>query len=412
MPGFPFLANGEGAMRPILVDVSRTMSRAFKPVPTGIDRVERAYIRHFIDSPETLFVARQGSRHVVFDRDGMKQILARIDGTKPWSTPGKLATLMPFSDQNSAARSATTNEFAAVRGSPQVIAAHVSGTIGRNCWYLNVGHNNLAGQWLDVLKTTGGMRICAMIHDVIPLEYPQFQTAPSIKRFAERFAAIANYADAILANSRDTANRVKPRLSRQGRSVAIHAVPLGIEPAEKPAQMQEKPPNFIMLGTIEPRKNHRLVLQAWDMLPEGDRPILHIVGARGWQNDDVFRWLDTSPLIDASVLEHGPLPDEQARQLMVNSTALLFPSLAEGFGLPVLEALQMGVPVVANRLPVLEELAGNSLLYMDSQDAKVWSTIISRIAKSSRAHIFPEGFDRIAIPRWAAHFQQVEAILT
>lgn len=397
-------------MKPVLVDITRTLSRAFKPIPTGIDRVERAYIDHFLTVETTRFVGRMGSSVYVLDCAHMAAILRCIDGAQTWETPAFLATLGGLRDADAAAVRATLADHCWYSGSTDGALSALQDAPGAWGSYLNVGHTNLDAPWLAALKQQLRLRLCCMIHDMIPLDHPEYQTPDSVKRFQARAKNVATYADRVIANSKATAARVEHWFQSWGGGPEVVAIPLGIAETEPLSTEPAQPSYFIMLGTIEPRKNHALILDAWELLPPDNPPVLHIVGTRGWNNDAVFKRLDALAS-SASVVEHGPLSDGETRAFLAGASALLFPSLVEGFGLPVFEALQLRTPVVANRLPVLEELAGNSLLYMDSQDAKVWSTIISRIAKSSWTGTQPEEFDRVTIPRWNAHFQQLEAIL-
>lgn len=398
-------------MRPILVDVTRTISRAFKPVPTGIDRVERAYIGWFSMQSSAWFVANVSGRIVVFDSDGILSLMACIDEREPWDQPNGLGWLWSLGGDQTIKRNATIKRLATWIFDPAKAPSALQDCIGSPGTYLNVGHTNLDETWLHLMTSAGGFRIVVMVHDMIPLDFPQYQTPKSVARFETRIRATAACADMIIANSKVTADRVDDWFARWGRSVPVAPIHLGITPVEAAVQSAKNDPYFIMLGTIEPRKNHELMLDVWDLLPSENRPFLHIVGARGWQNSEVFKRLDTSPLMGQSILEHGPLSDGRTQALLRGARGLLFPSLAEGFGIPVLEALQVHVPVLANRLPVLEEIAGPSVLYIDSHDANVWATIISRIANTGGATNNTPEFGDLVIPRWEDHFQQLMRVL-
>ena len=397
-------------MGPVLVDVTRTLERAFKPIPTGIDRVERAYITWFSALPNTWFVATLSGRTVVLDASGLQVVLDRIDGKQPWHTPSGLGWLWSLSGDTTIKRNTTLKSAATWIFPKSAAAEKLSKHLDGPFTYINVGHTNLDEDWLVALKRDASARIVTMIHDMIPLDTPQFQTAASVQRFERRIRSAGAASDVIIANSAATAERVKAWFKVWNHGTRVEPIWLGV-PAARPASARQGDSYFLMLGTIEPRKNHRVVLDAWHAMAPTERPILHIVGARGWENADVFETLDTSPLMGTSIFEHGPLPDDRTAALLAGSSGLLFPSLAEGFGLPVLEALQVGVPVLANRLPVIEELAGNSVLYIDSHDANTWATIITRIANSSGTPNNIPDIGAVHIPRWDDHFHTVMKLL-
>lgn len=363
--------------------------------------MERRYIQYVLQrSGEARFVGRAGRRIVVLDRAAMADVLARLDGARPWDR----AAWRPWPGGDIARRNATLRRLSTGPG---------LGPAGFT--YLNVGHTHLNARWLTAVREAGAGMIAAMIHDTIPLDTPAYQTPASVRRFESRFRAVIAHADRVLTNSDHTADRVAHWARTFGAAPRTLAIHLGIEPAGQIDRRDDASHcYFVQLGTIEPRKDTGLLLDVWegfDLLPPAERPHLHLVGARGWGNADVFRRLDTAAFMGRSVFEHGPLGDAEARRLLAGARALLFPSHAEGFGLPVLEALQLGVPVIATDLPVLREVAGNTPLYMTSRDANTWRNIIKTTAEQNRAAGTIATIDSARIPRWDAHFEGLEALI-
>ena len=133
-------------------------------------------------------------------------------------------------------------------------------------------------------------------------------------------------------------------------------------------------PYFVALGTIEPRKNIRFLLDIWDRLPV-PRPKLLLLGRRGWEQDSVLSRAEATE----GVRILSDLNDGQAAAILSCARALLFPSLAEGFGLPPIEAARLGVPVLANALPVLKETAGDYPIYLEENDIYSWMETISKL---------------------------------
>ena len=185
--------------------------------------------------------------------------------------------------------------------------------------------------------------------------------------------------------------------------------PLGIDvpkPGSAPAGPWDGGPWFVILGTIEPRKNHALLLRLWqEGLVPNDAHLL-ICGARGWNNAAVFDTLDRGI---PRVHELPGLPDGAIAVLLKGSAGMLFPSLAEGYGLPPAEAAALGVPLLCNDLKVLREVVGDIPVYAPVADAYLWASEITRMAEERRADP-ARAVTRsksYAPPDWDAHFKTV-----
>jgi len=139
--------------------------------------------------------------------------------------------------------------------------------------------------------------------------------------------------------------------------------PLGCDALAQPASATQPPfprPYFVMLGTIESRKNHLLILNVWARLARtmgAHCPLLVIIGQRGWECEQVIDMLDRCADLTGNVIEMPRCVDGELGAILSHARALLFPSFVEGYGLPLVEALSMGTPVLASDLPVFRELA-------------------------------------------------------
>jgi len=139
-------------------------------------------------------------------------------------------------------------------------------------------------------------------------------------------------------------------------------------------------------------------------------PRLLIIGQRGWEAEDVFGILDGEAALRGHVVEINRASDLEIASRLESSRALLFPSNAEGYGLPLVEALALGVPVIASDLPVFREIGQGVPLLLDPADESGWEAAILDYAR-------PESAGRAAQlarmktfqpPNWPAHFRAVD----
>ncbi|MEM9269839.1 MAG: glycosyltransferase family 1 protein, partial [Pseudomonadota bacterium] len=271
-------------------------------------------------------------------------------------------------------------------------------------YYFNVGHSNQTASTLAQIRRAGAHRICLMIHDLIPLDFPHTTRPGTPARTARSLRAALPLTDILLFNSHQTERRVQAFLEECDCAVPGITAPLGITTPNLRAA-PSGPAAFLVLGTIEPRKNHALLLKVWDRLakdpPRNGLPHLHIVGRRGWNTDEFFAQLERNPLYQRVIHEHGAVSDPALWPLMAKMRGLLFPSLAEGYGLPLVEALTMGVDVIASDLDVFHELGGDLPRYLDPQDVEGWAQAIRQLCDHSHQ---PKPF---RAPRWQDHFDRI-----
>jgi len=130
-------------------------------------------------------------------------------------------------------------------------------------------------------------------------------------------------------------------------------------------------PVYLMVGTIEPRKNHSFVLNAFDWLwKEGLPTRLCIVGKQGWMCEEVIRRIKNSVYHGSKLYHFSDLNDDELEYCYKNSKALVIASIAEGFGLPLVEAMHHGKPVIASDIPVFREIGEGYPIYFDLNDSR------------------------------------------
>lgn len=393
-------------MAAFLIDISRTISRAPHPHPTGIDRVERAYIKHFLKSESPVwFLSRVLKGYALIDRTAMHSIWPMICGDQPWQRQDLIARLFSHKMHKVMSQAESTLRRLAVAHCSRLgLTKMLSNNLPAGFTYLNVGHTNRKSGLWSAMENSGAGQKLAMMHDVIPLDYPAYSGKGVVERFEHELKLTASACDALIYNSADTATRTEFWLQKSGLNPTALINLLGVDPLPMPAlKPAAEPAEFIILGTIEPRKNHQLLLDIW---PEINAH-LHIIGARGWLNEAVFSTLDTSPMMEKTVFEHRDLTDTALAARLSTARALLFPSIAEGFGYPLIEALQMGLPVICSDLPCFREIAGNLPTYLAPDDKLGWTTAIMAATRSPREKI-PKN---VSFPTWDQHFAKLDMFL-
>jgi glycosyltransferase involved in cell wall biosynthesis len=400
-----------------LLDISRLVSRAGGGPLSGIDRVERAYLRAFLDrEAEVFFLTRLPRAYGLLDRAGGAAFLDKLEGRTPWGRAGiyRLLSGMPPERKRVLADVA---RLAITRGMARHLPAMLERSLRGPVTYVNVGHSNLRQLVIDAVKRHEESKFIALIHDIIPITSPEFSRREVAERFVQDMTRIARNADGVIYNSEATRRAAEGFFAGIGRvppSVVAH---LGAGPdwADSAASQHEPDvkPYFVTVGTIEPRKNHALLLSIWqDMaktLPADEVPDLHIIGKRGWQNEAVFRILDTDPMMGRHVFEHGDMGDEEARDLLARSRGLLFPSHVEGFGMPLIEAARLGVPILCGENALYREFLNDYPLYLNVDNSYLWTKeILERAGRNRESEAVRQARSRLVeLPDWPRHFDRI-----
>ncbi|HGG05050.1 MAG TPA: glycosyltransferase family 1 protein [Aliiroseovarius sp.] len=406
----------------LCLDLSRLISREGRGPWTGIDRVEAAYLNAFLNQPKPVFgLTRTSLGYVLLDRQGLSGLRERLLGNTPWGSPDTTSRLSRVLRRSSNSKRRVESDLRRLRlarcskaGLARMLRRHLpAGTS-----WVNVGHTNLEARVFKAVKAVPASKACILIHDMIPLDYPEFQAPGMVETFTRRMKNVSRFADLVVYNSQQSQDDAKRYFGDWGRVPPGIIAHLGVEapPADSipaPSGPLKGKPYFVTTGTIEPRKNHAMLLDVWEKLTASDpnsAPHLVIIGQRGWNNDAVFKRLDTAP---RGVTELNDLNDLDMAALTKGAIAALFPSVAEGFGLPPCEAVLLGTRPVVNDLPVYREILGNIPIYANAKDMYSWLKIITDLTADheagTSAHLGKEAYD--TLPTWQNHFNQVLTVL-
>jgi glycosyltransferase involved in cell wall biosynthesis len=373
----------------VLIDITRLLGRLVKGrLPTGVDRVILAYVQHY--GMRARAVVRVGGRSFVLPDVESQQVFRWLH------KPGRR------------------------RDAAQYLARRLLGSRQptQGCFFFNAGHSGLEQDSYLTMLRRKRVKPIFVVHDLIPITYPEYCRSGEFERHAARMKNILSVASGVVANSQATLDELALFAARTGQPMPPSVVAL-LAPGMPKIAAGKRPiikPYFVMVGTIEPRKNHSLLLHLWRDLVKHfgqDAPRLMIIGQRGWECENVVDLLERCELLKGVVIEHSVCADEELVNYLHHAQALLFPSFAEGYGMPLVEALAHGVPVIASDLPVFKEIAGNIPEYVNPLDGKRWSELIMEYAKpvSSKRVAQLKRMEDFKVPTWSEHFSKVDALL-
>jgi len=241
-------------------------------------------------------------------------------------------------------------------------------------------HNDYGG---FIARTTAGrsMRTALLVYDLIPLLRPEWCDAGLVRVFSRWFCGFAPQTDHLFAISEATAGDVERWSAREGvrLNLPVHTLPIGSGFTGPPVAaatvlpMGLKPGGYaLVVSTIEARKNHLLAFRAWrrmvEEMPPETVPTLVFAGRIGWLVQDLMQQIENCGHLDGKIVVVPDPTDAELVALYQGCRFTLFPSLYEGWGLPVTESLSFGKLCVASDRTSLPEAGGPFCLYIDPED--------------------------------------------
>ncbi len=425
--------------RAIVYDVTHLTTRLQGVTTTGIDWVDRAYARHWAGSERLACGLHYGllAPHLLSPplvaelsiRQERKFI--RADASPPelawlqlreWLIGGRgEPRLTPTPARGLRERS--IEEAAVLATKTRLRLVHDrSLEIPEGAIYLNVAQHGFEYpalfRWLDARPDVAPVFLA---HDLLPLDFPEYFRPGYKALFQRRFELMAQRARAIVTTCGCTADRLRDEF----RALARPCPPLHVQPLASPLEVTgdvalhdaeiAKAPYFVIVGTLEPRKDHVLLLNIWRALVAkgGETPKLVCVGSSGRGAAQIIDGLERSKILAPHVRRVSGLSSEALRRLIANARALLAPNFAEGYGIPLVEALAIGAPVVCSDIPVFREVTQDCATFLSPLDGAGWLAAIRRLAgNESAASDDARGLARsFRAPNWTQYFAGVEAFL-
>lgn len=267
----------------------------------------------------------------------------------------------------------------------------------------------------------GGVHLAVLVYDLLPQEHPEWFETSLVAVSDRTMAAQAAHADLVLAISEHTAASFTRFAATRGLTPPEPVVvTLGADAAAAHRRGDAVLPGELVgaryvlaVGTVEPRKNHATLLDAFDRLLETE-PDAHlvVVGRPGWHNDEVLARLDRHPVLGHRLHWFRDAGDDLLATLYEHARVVAVASLTEGYGLPVIEALSRGVPVVSSDGGALVEAGADLVTHVGAVDVDAWVDVLGR-------HLCDDELDRrcrdaladYVAPTWARTAAQVGAAL-
>lgn len=265
----------------------------------------------------------------------------------------------------------------------------------------------------------GNVPLVVTVHDAAPIAYPD--TYPWRGRWFHKrgFAAAARRADVVIAPSHAAADEISARtpITRDHIRVVPHGVNQRIVDDEVVAETRATfgvgdTPYVLWVGTLEPRKNLGVLVEAFRRVVDAGLPHrLVIKGSRGWLGEKRVIEGAASALGDRIVFT-GPVTEDRLLALYRGADLYAFPSIHEGFGLPVLEAMAQTTAVVCSDIPVLREVAGDAARFVPADDVDAWGAMLLDMLgdPTAREALAERGRAHAAMFTWERCVEQTRAV--
>lgn len=251
-------------------------------------------------------------------------------------------------------------------------------------------------------------KVMTTVHDLTYLRYPQTMDARNLHRITKDIQYSVERSDRVLTISEFAKREIVELLHVSPEQISvIYAAPSSLPTAADfsttAVKYGLKRPYILYVGTIEPRKNLIRLVQAFDRLKREEK-IPHqliLAGGNGWNNEDIYSAARMS-VYSAEIIFTGYISSEEKTALYQNADVFVFPSLYEGFGIPPLEAMSQGCPVVCANTASLPEVVGDAAILVNPLDDKSISDGIFRVLADAccRSSLIDKGSQQVKKFTW------------
>jgi len=243
---------------------------------------------------------------------------------------------------------------------------------------------------VDEFRAAGG-HVCAVLYDLIPFSHPETVAEGTRLAHTSWWTAAPNHLDSIMCISSSVRDdylawQENTIVDRKIKPENVGYFHLGAELKQNDpviAVFNSSAPSFLVVGSLEPRKNHFFILDAFDQLWKQKNEInLVIVGGFGWKSEELLSRVQRHPELGRKLFLIRDASDRDLNRLYDKCDALIIASLAEGFGLPIVEAFHHGTAVICSDIPVFREVAGDRASYFDLGSPAALAAQVSKRAQT------------------------------
>jgi len=255
---------------------------------------------------------------------------------------------------------------------------------------------------VEELKTQG-VTIVSVIYDLIPITHPQFCDEGLVVVFERWFKWVSQTADGFIAISQTIRDQAESYVQENTATKKVQnhqwfeffhlgseldfARQNGMVRSKVKKIFQDNSSVYLMVGTIEPRKNHAYLVDAFDLLWQQNLDVtLCFVGKVGWKCGALIERVQTHNQYNRRLFMFNDLTDTELEYCYRKSRSLVFPAFVEGFGLPLVEAMQRGLPAMASDIPVFREVGGDFVAYFELEKPE---TLAALIRQNKAGGVFP-----------------------
>jgi len=238
------------------------------------------------------------------------------------------------------------------------------------------------------------------IHDMIPIFYPETVEKGIRKQYKIWLKTIIHYSG-IIGNSKATIDDfniwMKKNYENKLKNLYTNYVHLGTDICKKNIKINQCKKNelsFLMVSTVEPRKKYDQLVKSFEILWQKKLNVkLIIVGRKGWNNDNVCKMIESSKYFNKQLFWYNKgITDEELCKLYEKCTAVIFTSIAEGFGLPIIEAASFGKPLIIRDIPVFREIANNNAFYFNGEKPENLANNIEKWMTLYKENLEPKSY--------------------
>jgi glycosyltransferase involved in cell wall biosynthesis len=405
----------------VLYDCTRMIMYLDRKLPSGIERVDISYLEGVLREKDLDVIgvlevqSKDNSILIMLSNEIVKDIYQHLHAK--WI--GESVSDADFEDKCSEIQSQINFE---IEKKSKLTLKNIdfrilemknkySKSIYINSTFINIPN----GEEHYKLMKAVGIKTIHIIHDLIPIEFPEYTfNDQNLKHFG-RLAAVNELGGVIIAISDHVKSKIESALDgikNKNLSIIVNRSGVADKFIKAKNQISSKRKNqFVYVSTIEPRKNHALLLNLWRrMLDESDDyeslPKLLIIGRRGWGSQNIFDALDKNMGVKYNIVEKNNATDEEIIKDILESKAMLFPSFDEGWGLPIVESLALGTPVICSDIPVHRECSQGVGIFIDHLDGLEWLRTIKNVSTDA-LQIPVSDYDPITWNKAQENFQRI-----